>query len=89
MTSGPSTTASIVVIQLCFSGSRSEGESYLQAINSWDGGSCMFQEFSERTFEKQQGAVEEVLRRGQGRNWCGKNDWMVLILQVYQEWPAQ
>jgi len=69
MSSGPSTAASIVVIQLCFSGGRAEGESYLQAINSWEGGRCMFHDFSERTFERQQLAVEEVLKRGQGRNW--------------------
>jgi len=69
MTAGPSGASAIVVIQICFSGSRSEGDVYLQAINSWEGGRCMLQEFSERTFERQLTAVEEVLRGGTGKNW--------------------
>ena len=70
MTAGPNGgTAAIVIVQLCFSGSRSEGELYLQAISSWDGGRCMFQDFSERTFERQQVAIEDVLKGGTGRNW--------------------
>jgi len=45
MTSGPKGGPAIVVIQLCFSGSRAEGELYLQAMSSWDEGKCLFQDF--------------------------------------------
>ncbi len=69
MTSGPKGGPAIVVIQLCFSGSRAEGELYLQAMSSWDEGKCLFQDFCERTFEKQQLAVEEVVKGGDGKNW--------------------
>lgn len=69
MTAGPPGAPAIVVIQLCFSGPRSEGEMYVQAISSWDGGRCLFQDFSERSFERQQVAVEDVLKGGFGKKW--------------------
>lgn len=69
MTAGPPGAPAIVVIQLCFLGSRAEGDKYIQAIGSWDGGRPLLQEFSERTFERQQVAIEEVLRGGDGRKW--------------------
>jgi len=69
MTAGPPSAPGIVVIQLCYSGKRSEGETYVQAISSWEGGRPLFQDFSERTFERQQLAVEEVLKGGKGRKW--------------------
>ena len=46
-----------------------EGERYVQAIAAWDGGRCLFQDFSERSFEMQQVAVEEVLKGGFGKKW--------------------
>lgn len=69
MTAGPRDTDAIIVIQLCYTGSRVEGEMYVQAISSWDGGRCLFQDFSERSFERQQDAVKEVLKGGEGRRW--------------------
>jgi hypothetical protein len=72
ITAGPSGSTAIVVVQLCFSGLRSEGELYVQMISSWEGaevGLLMFRDFSERTFERQQGAVEDVLKGGFGRRW--------------------
>ncbi|ORY25643.1 hypothetical protein BCR39DRAFT_543520 [Naematelia encephala] len=79
LTAGPPNAPAIVVIQMCFSGSRSEGEMYVQAISSWDGGRCLFQDFSERTFERQQTAVEEVLKGGQGRKWFIKSDMLLSL----------
>ena len=70
MTAGPPGAPAIVVIQLCFSGNRTEGESYIQAISSWDGGRCMFQDFSERSYLRQQVAIEEVVKGGEGTKWC-------------------
>jgi hypothetical protein len=69
LTAGPPGAPAIVVIQLCFSGDRSEGEQYINAISAWNGGRCLFQDFSERSFERQQVAVEDVLKGGQGRKW--------------------
>ncbi|OCF45935.1 hypothetical protein I317_00022 [Kwoniella heveanensis CBS 569] len=74
MTAGPPGAPAIVVFQLCFSGSRAEGEMYVQAISAWEGGRSLFQDFSERTFERQQLAVEEVLKGGHGRKWFIKSD---------------
>lgn len=74
MTAGPPGTPAIVAIQLCFSGSRSEGEQYVQNIGSWSEDRCLFQDFSERSFSRQQLAVEEVLRDGSGRKWYIKSD---------------
>jgi hypothetical protein len=74
MTAGPPGTPAIVAIQLCFSGSRSEGEQYVQNIGSWSDDRCLFQDFSERSFSRQQLAVEEVLRDGSGRKWYIKSD---------------
>ena len=69
LTAGPPGAPAIVVIQLCYSGPRIEGEQYVQAIASWEGGRCLFQDFSERSFEMQQVAVEEVLKGGFGKKW--------------------
>ena len=69
MTAGPPGAPAIIVIQLCFSGSRSEGETYIQAIGAWEEGRPLFQDFSERSFERQQIAVEEVLKGGFGKKW--------------------
>jgi hypothetical protein len=74
MTAGPPGTPAIVAIQLCFSGPRSEGEMYVQNIGSWSEDRALFQDFSERTFSRQQLAVEEVLRDGRGRKWYIKSD---------------
>ncbi|KAK4684055.1 hypothetical protein P7C73_g6149, partial [Tremellales sp. Uapishka_1] len=74
MTAGPFGSPAIVVIQLCFSGSRSEGEMYVQAISAWEGGRCEFQQFSDRSFGEQQMAVERVLNGGHGRKWFIKSD---------------
>lgn len=69
LTAGPPGAPAIVVIQLCYSGPRAEGEKYVQAIASWEGGRCLFQDFSERSYEMQQTAVEEVLKGGFGKKW--------------------
>ncbi|WWC62688.1 uncharacterized protein I303_105285 [Kwoniella dejecticola CBS 10117] len=74
MTAGPPGAPAIVIFQLCFSGARAEGEMYVQAISAWEGGRSLFQDFSERKFERQQLAVEEILKGGQGRKWFIKSD---------------
>ncbi|OCF72836.1 hypothetical protein I204_06065 [Kwoniella mangroviensis CBS 8886] len=74
MTAGPPGAPAIVVFQLCFSGARAEGEMYVQAISAWEGGRSLFQDFSERKFERQQLAVEEILKGGSGRKWFIKSD---------------
>ncbi|ORX40036.1 hypothetical protein BD324DRAFT_616012 [Kockovaella imperatae] len=77
MTAGPPGAPAIVVFQLCCSGTKAEGEAYLQAISSWEGGRCLFQDFSERTFERQQLAVEEILKGGKGKKWYIKSDMLM------------
>ncbi|WRT67877.1 uncharacterized protein IL334_004851 [Kwoniella shivajii] len=79
MTAGPPGAPAIVILQLCFSGSRAEGEMYIQAISAWEGGRSMFQDFSERTFERQQGAIEEILKGGHGRKWFIKSDMLTSL----------
>ncbi|TYJ58584.1 hypothetical protein B9479_000794 [Cryptococcus floricola] len=84
LTAGPPGAPAIVVFQLCFSGknARQEGENYVQAISSWEGGKSLFSDFSERTFGKQQLAVEDVLKGGYGRKWFIKSD---LLLSLTDE----
>ncbi|WVO12640.1 hypothetical protein L204_100245 [Cryptococcus depauperatus] len=84
LTAGPPGAPAIVVFQLCFSGknARLEGETYVQAISSWEGGRSLFMDFSERAFEKQQLAVEEVLKGGSGRKWFIESD---LLLSLTDE----
>lgn len=79
MTAGPPQAPAIVVIQLCFSGNRAEGDTYVQAIGSWAEDKCLFQDFSERSFQRQQVAVEEVLRDGRGRKWCVDTSLQILF----------
>lgn len=93
MTAGPIGTPAIVAIQLCYSGPRSEGEQYIQAIGAWREESPLFQDFSERTFSRQQLAVEEVLKDGRGRKWYIKSDMVSslsdeVIDQTCQRFPS-
>jgi hypothetical protein len=91
MTAGPPGAPAIIVLQLCFTGPRAEGDTYIQAIGAWDGGRPLFQDFSERSFERQQLAVEEVLKGGHGKKWyviycpgAEEARWEGLKRQVYQ-----
>ncbi|WVW84786.1 hypothetical protein I302_106821 [Kwoniella bestiolae CBS 10118] len=79
MTAGPPGAPAIVIFQLCFSGARAEGEMYVQAISAWEGGRSLFQDFSERKFERQQLAVEEILKGGAGRKWFIKSDMLLSL----------
>lgn len=79
MTAGPPGSGAIVVVQMCFSGTRSEGEMYVQLVSSCDGGKLIFRDFAERTFERQQVAVEEVLKGGKGRKWFIKSDLLLSL----------
>ncbi|KAL7420798.1 hypothetical protein Q5752_004751 [Cryptotrichosporon argae] len=74
LTAGPIGAPAIVVMQLCHSGARAEGEAVVSKLRAWEGPRPLFQDFSERTFERQQLAVEDVLKGGQGRKWYIKSD---------------
>ncbi|KAI0029943.1 hypothetical protein K488DRAFT_12332, partial [Vararia minispora EC-137] len=68
LTAGPSNKDSIVVIQMCFVGSRERGQEFLQAISSWDG-EVMLKDVDEKRFLNQQDSVAQVLRGRPGNQW--------------------
>ncbi|KZT27143.1 hypothetical protein NEOLEDRAFT_1146685 [Neolentinus lepideus HHB14362 ss-1] len=69
LTAGPANQDSLVVIQFCFVGPREKGIEFLQAIESWEGETCLLNEVSEKAFVAQQDSVAQVLRAKAGRNW--------------------
>ncbi|KAF8058700.1 hypothetical protein FPV67DRAFT_1523428, partial [Lyophyllum atratum] len=69
LTAGPAGKDSLVVIQMCYLGSREQGQEYLAAMSSWDGGRCLLNEVDEKSFLHQQDSVAQVLRGKAGRQW--------------------
>lgn len=69
LTAGPSSLAGVVIIQLCYIGSRNEGAEMLSAIGSWDEERCLFKDVEERSFLEQQDSIANVLKGGAGRKW--------------------
>lgn len=69
LTAGPADKDSLVVIQICYVGSKEQGLEYLQALSSWTGESCLLNEVHEKTFLSQQDSVAQVLRGRRGNQW--------------------
>ncbi|KAG6883137.1 hypothetical protein C0993_007652 [Termitomyces sp. T159_Od127] len=68
LTAGPAGKDSLVVVQMCYIGTREQGQEYLAAISSWDGERCLLNEVDEKSFLHQQDSVAQVLR-GKGSQW--------------------
>ena len=62
LTAGPVGKDSLMVVQMCYVGSREKGQEYLAAILSWDGERCLLNEVDEKSFLHQQDSVAQVLR---------------------------
>ena len=62
LTAGPAGKDSLMVVQMCYVGSREKGQEYLAAILSWDGERCLLNEVDEKSFLHQQDSVAQVLR---------------------------
>ena len=62
LTAGPADKDSLVVIQMCYVGSKEKGMEYLEAILSWDGERCLLNGVDEKSFLHQQDSVAQVLR---------------------------
>jgi hypothetical protein len=62
LTAGPAGKDSLVVVQMCYVGSREKGQEYLAAISSWTGERCLLNEVDEKSFLHQQDSVAQVLR---------------------------
>ncbi|KAL9712103.1 hypothetical protein Ac2012v2_005179 [Leucoagaricus gongylophorus] len=69
LTAGPAGKDSLMVVQMCYVGSREKGQEYLAAISSWDGEKCLLNEVDEKSFLHQQDSVAQVLRGKAGRQW--------------------
>ncbi|KAF8911577.1 hypothetical protein CPB84DRAFT_1762274 [Gymnopilus junonius] len=69
LTAGPAGKDSLMVVQMCYVGSREKGQEYLAAISSWDGERCLLNEVDEKSFLHQQDSVAQVLRGKAGRQW--------------------
>lgn len=74
LTAGPSKTSHVIVIQVCFLGSKSEGEALVHMISSWTGERLLLKDVEERSFLSQQDGVAKVLKGGQGRRWMVRGD---------------
>jgi FAD/FMN-containing dehydrogenase len=62
LTAGPEDKDSLVVIQMCYVGSKEKGQEHLAAILSWEGERCLLNEVDEKSFLHQQDSVSQVLR---------------------------
>ncbi|KAJ3758077.1 hypothetical protein EV360DRAFT_44718 [Lentinula raphanica] len=69
LTAGPAGKDSLVVIQMCYVGSREKGQEYLAVLASWDGEKCLLNEVNEKSFLHQQDSVAQILRGKAGRQW--------------------
>lgn len=69
LTAGPAGKDSLVVVQMCYVGTKEKGQEYLAAISSWDGERCLLNEVDEKSFLHQQDSVAQVLRGKAGRQW--------------------
>ncbi|KAG5642207.1 hypothetical protein DXG03_003398 [Asterophora parasitica] len=69
LTAGPAGKDSLVVVQMCYVGTREKGQEYLAAISSWTGERCLLNEVDEKSFLHQQDSVAQVLRGKAGRQW--------------------
>ncbi|KAG6808697.1 hypothetical protein H0H92_003229 [Tricholoma furcatifolium] len=69
LTAGPAGKDSLVVVQMCYVGTREKGQEYLAALSSWDGERCLLNEVDEKSFLHQQDSVAQVLRGKAGRQW--------------------
>jgi len=65
---------SVIVIQICFLGPRSQGEAIVQAILAWTGERCLLKDVEMRSFMEQQDSVANVLRSGAGQRFFIKSD---------------
>ncbi|KAG8691939.1 hypothetical protein FRC08_010052 [Ceratobasidium sp. 394] len=74
LTAGPKNKGALVVIQICYAGSRAEGLPFLQAISSWEGEGCLLNEVHEKEFVWQQDSIAKVLKGGSGRKWFIRSD---------------
>ncbi|KAG8903742.1 hypothetical protein FRB99_002833 [Tulasnella sp. 403] len=74
LTAGPRQNGALVVIQICWLGTKDGGIPILNAITSWAGGQCHLNEVNEKTFADQQGSVAKVLKGAQGRKWFLRSD---------------
>ncbi|QRV84318.1 FAD-binding domain protein [Ceratobasidium sp. AG-Ba] len=74
LTAGPKNKGALVVIQICYAGSRADGLPFLQAISSWEGEGCLLNEVQEKEFVWQQDSIAKVLKGGSGRKWFIRSD---------------
>lgn len=74
MTAGPDAASHVVVIQICFLGSKNEGDPFVHALSSWSGERVLLKDVEERSFLSQQDGVASVLKESLGRRWMIRGD---------------
>ncbi|KAG9009848.1 hypothetical protein FRB94_013535 [Tulasnella sp. JGI-2019a] len=74
LTAGPRNNGALVVIQICWIGTKDGGLPFLQAIMSWSGDQCLLNEVNEKTFAHQQDSIAKVLKPAAGRKWFLRSD---------------
>lgn len=74
LTAGPDARSHVIVIQICYLGERSVGETFMQAITSWEGETCLFKDAETRSYLTQQDSVVQILSAKPGSRWCVRAD---------------
>ncbi|KAG8980816.1 hypothetical protein FRB90_007463 [Tulasnella sp. 427] len=74
LTAGPRANGALVVIQICWLGTKEGGAPFVNAILSWSGATCLLNEVNEKTFKNQQDSVAKVLKAGTNRKWFLRGD---------------
>ncbi|KAJ7125360.1 hypothetical protein C8R44DRAFT_875169 [Mycena epipterygia] len=69
LTAGPEGKDSLIVVQMCYIGTKEQGQEYLLALSSWEGERCLLNEVNEKSFLHQQDSMAQVLRGKPGRQW--------------------
>lgn len=72
LTAGPAGDA-LVVIELCYLGTRENGIEILQAIASWDGEQCLLNDVCEKSFLDQQSSFAHLLKGQRESRYSGKS----------------
>ena len=73
LTAGPLGKDSLVVIQMCYVGTKEKGQEYLGALASWEGERNLLNDVDEKSFLHQQDSVAQVLR-GKGTSFTNFGD---------------
>ncbi|KAH8921707.1 FAD-binding domain-containing protein, partial [Atractiella rhizophila] len=74
LTAGATPNQHVVVMQICWTGEREEGEKIVQSLTSWTGERSLFSNVSERYWLDQQDSVKRLLQPKSDHRWFIRAD---------------